>query len=107
MLYNEETDIGNDAAGLLGACAVVRYSYKYWYDVSFDVNHQWYPVFAKNFGNGNGNNPSVQRPGWLKRTWNDIKAFFSDLGCSSSSGGELEIDLNCQWSQAGNVSSGS
>lgn len=99
VLYNEKTEQGNDAASLLGACSVARYSYQYWYDVSFDVNHNWYSVFINNNGNGNGNNANARRPGWLKRTWNDIKAFVSDLGCGN-------VDLNCQWENASEVSAG-
>ncbi|MGP1515511.1 MAG: hypothetical protein ACTTJH_06070 [Bacteroidales bacterium] len=45
-LYSNTTDVNvvRDYACVLGALAIAKYSYLYWYSATFDKNHLWYKI---------------------------------------------------------------
>ncbi len=74
--YNEELKMGNDGALMLGACAIAKYSYAYWYNSIYEEDHLWHGLF-NSYAEEEELDIIAARAPWIKRAWADVTNFFA------------------------------
>lgn len=92
----DSLDLKNDldkSKFLLITCAIAKSSYSYWYNVSLNSNHEWFPSISNN-GDNYQTIGGIWR--WIKRAGADIGGFCGG-GVSVEGGGSCDGDFsNCK-----------
>ncbi len=111
--YDQNTQIGNDVALVLGACSIAKYSYSYWMDAINNASHPWFNRMSKiTYTAGKEfTDTNLESRICFKCIWHGIKVAAVDVwsfmtapncGTATSSGG---YDLGCAADYAGEKSS--
>lgn len=100
IIYDPKTKEGNSAAKLLGACAIARYSYQYWYKAAIEFNNPWHALYDVDNGTGGNNVPKCNIWRWIKRTACDVWGFISAGECLGVGSGGVTYNIDCAYNNA-------
>ncbi len=107
VIFNDNTNTGNEFAYIIAMCFQAKASFEYWYVANNDPDHPWYSFLHSDDNNTSSIRYRSRRRccRWLRAALADVGGFFSCSDClEMNERGTTTYDLGEAWNHAGEVS---